>query len=813
MNAPFRESARNFIARVRYLWAQLVKNYLTLDRHNWRWISAASLVVILLFVAGDLWYLRGSLNLWWMIVAGVLFAAVPLLYGAMIKVGIGIAQRIPQHVSWLVFASIALFFVYFSGSVSGLLLLLFYLLITILFIAGALSNLTGQRWHHFPRGKKLLNIFFLCAGISNLAVAIYFLSFPGRSIEMTPDAGIEALHVPDQLSLPDPGQPGAYDFRMFSYGAGNDKHRREFGEETDVIAGTVDGRGFLEGWDRLSGRLRTFYWGFGPEALPLNGRVWMPEGEGPFPVVLIVHGNHFDRDFSDPGYAYIAEHLASHGFLAVSVDENFLNRGLMNFNHSLEEENDARGWLLLKHLERLRTWNSDPSSVFFEKANTGQVILAGHSRGGEAAAVAAFFNTLPCYPDDANERFDFNFGIRGVIAIAPVEGQYSPGNRPLPLADINYLALQGSMDADLESYMGLTQFNRIRFEHQDYHFKAGLYIVHANHGQFNTNWGINDVGFPQGLLLNRRALISDGAQQLVTLVCITSFVKATLGQEHGYVQLFRDYRSGLAWLPETRYISQFGDNKVKLVADFEEDMNLYTTSLGESATIEFEGLAAMYEAENELYKGKLGTKTAMIGWNNTGADEPGRYSVHFSRPIDLDTAFFKALQFDVAVLDRYPGERMNDPKSSEVDIQGMTDREEDHGNGVMELEDDSNQGADKLNQPETDEADWFEMGEDEPGETGFSITLTDIDGNTASVPVSDHFPLVYPEQTPLYKLKLFDSDREAEPVPQHVEIDLQYFYDENSQFDKKKLASVQFVFDLAADGMISIDNLGFTIGK
>ena len=39
------------------------------------------------------------------------------------------------------------------------------------------------------------------------------------------------------------------------------------------------------------------------------------EGAGPFPLVLIVHGNHDMAEFSDPGYEYLGELLASRGFI------------------------------------------------------------------------------------------------------------------------------------------------------------------------------------------------------------------------------------------------------------------------------------------------------------------------------------------------------------------------------------------------------------------------------------------------------------------------------------------------------------------
>jgi hypothetical protein len=40
-----------------------------------------------------------------------------------------------------------------------------------------------------------------------------------------------------------------------------------------------------------AGTIRKEYWGFDFTKLPVHGRVWYPDGAGPFPLVLIVHGN------------------------------------------------------------------------------------------------------------------------------------------------------------------------------------------------------------------------------------------------------------------------------------------------------------------------------------------------------------------------------------------------------------------------------------------------------------------------------------------------------------------------------------------
>ena len=158
------------------------------------------------------------------------------------------------------------------------------------------------------------------------------------------------LLCPGAEPAADPRSPGgSYDVTTLTYGNGEHRHREVFGADVDVVTTEVDGAAFLGRWTGLRGWLRTRYWGFGPDRLPLNATVWLPATAQPAPLVLIVHGNHPMEAPSDEGYVWLAEELASRGYVVASVDQTFLNISITR-GMDLGDENDARAWLLLEHL-------------------------------------------------------------------------------------------------------------------------------------------------------------------------------------------------------------------------------------------------------------------------------------------------------------------------------------------------------------------------------------------------------------------------------------------------------------------------------
>ncbi len=454
-------------------------------------------------------------------------------------------------------------------------------------------------------------------------------------------------------ALPDdPSAQGRYEIEYFTYGAGDNPRRPEFGARRRLESRLVDASEMLPEWKGIKARMRERYWGFDLEEAPLNALVWAPVGDGPFPLALIVHGNHGMEDYSDTGYRYLGELLASRGFIAVSVDQNYIN-GTWSGDFR-GKEMPARAWLLLEHLQLWRDWSREPGHELGARVDMENVSLIGHSRGGEAVSIAYAYNELPHYPDNATVEFDYGFNIRSLVAIAQVDQRY---HRRVELEDVSFLALQGSYDSDEPAFHGLRQFNRIDLTGNGYHFKAGIYVHGANHGQFNTGWGNTDYSPPQSWLLNLAPLIPAADQEKIAQTYISAFLEATLRQDRRYLPLFRDPRVAADYLPDHPYVQQFTDSTFLPIATFEEDLDAGTLTF-RPGYIETAGLTLWREEElKHRDERKQGSSAVVLGWED-GAE--ARFTAFLPEGIPVAADTESVLTLAVAASTEKPASDDND---------------------------------------------------------------------------------------------------------------------------------------------------------
>lgn len=318
----------------------------------------------------------------------------------------------------------------------------------------------------------------------------------------------------------------------------------------------------------ILGKVHDLYFDNSLDNVPITGRIWYPEGLTDCPVMFIAHGNH---DFSVPsylGYDYLGEYLASNGYVVVSVDENLLN--------GLGDENDARAILLLENIKAILKENAEEGSSIYELIDSDKIAIAGHSRGGEMVATAYLFNDLEVYPDDGNIKFDYHFNISSIIAIAPTVDQYMPAEHAVEIKDVNYLLIHGSNDQDVSIMMGEKQYNNIYFSEnsEETYLKSSVYIMGANHGQFNTTWGQYDGVPGTNGFLNTNNFLEDTEQQLIAKAYIRTFLDRTLLNQNEFETLLSDNGEYRNYLPRTVYITNYMDSNFERYCSFEEDTDI-----------------------------------------------------------------------------------------------------------------------------------------------------------------------------------------------------------------------------------------------
>jgi hypothetical protein len=283
--------------------------------------------------------------------------------------------------------------------------------------------------------------------------------------------------------------------------------------------------------------------------IQIRARVYRPRVlNGRYPLVMLLHGNHptcgsgtprVDTNFmyttlgvcppgqtvSDnfAGYAYLAEQLASAGYVVVSIDAN---RGITQIISPPAVQNDrwlilARGRLVLTHLRLLSQCNQAGGSglpacdVLKDHLDFSHVGLMGHSRGGEGMRAA--YNL---YRNDPSNNWRAlipdAIAFRGIFEIAPTDNTckyireaftfLALPEPPVGCTDAdrantfdalgaNWNALLPMCDGDVVQLAGEQPYDRMMLEFENPPTQKSTYVVWGtNHNFYNTQWQQNDLG-------------------------------------------------------------------------------------------------------------------------------------------------------------------------------------------------------------------------------------------------------------------------------------------------------------------------------
>jgi hypothetical protein len=276
----------------------------------------------------------------------------------------------------------------------------------------------------------------------------------------------------------------------------------------------------------------------------LRGRIYYPAtaggqdtpvaGGGPFPLVVIAHGRHSSlrlphgptvivNDENYRGYIYLQEHLARHGFISLSLD----------LDDVVEVDRPAilsRAWIVLCHLRNMESINGTVGHRLRNQIDMNNILLMGHSRGGEAVVQATRMNLDGTGPygtlqaDPANRR---RFNIRAVFSLAATRffdgtKNWDPAPAPVPADRLPpapesrvatpgrtpFLGMWGDADGDVSGMGGITlapagfpaaalytitpdglaPHVAGTYDRSDADPKQFVWIEGANHNFWNTSW-------------------------------------------------------------------------------------------------------------------------------------------------------------------------------------------------------------------------------------------------------------------------------------------------------------------------------------
>ncbi len=261
----------------------------------------------------------------------------------------------------------------------------------------------------------------------------------------------------------------------------------------------------------------------------IRAQVYHPQTlSGTYPVVIFLHGNHgtCGRPYQSPpdppgmlgnpriddnvaytgtghcpngyvespsylGYEYLAQRLASYGYIVVSIDAN---RGItggpgLGADRALIQ---ARGILVLRHLQNLSRWNRHGGTPPHVGVNLqghldfSDIGMLGHSRGGDGvrAAYDDYIAAGSVWPGMIEDPVTF----KGVFEIAPTDflGNNSKG--------VPWTIIAGMCDGDVSDLQGVDVYDRdVLPPFESPQLQKSTFIVWgANHNFFNTQWQVSD---------------------------------------------------------------------------------------------------------------------------------------------------------------------------------------------------------------------------------------------------------------------------------------------------------------------------------
>jgi hypothetical protein len=251
--------------------------------------------------------------------------------------------------------------------------------------------------------------------------------------------------------------------------------------------------------------------------------------------------------------------------------------------------------------------------------------------------------------------------------------------------------------------------------------------------------------------------MSPAEQHRLAKACVFAFLETSMNGGSmkggpGYLPMFRDVRSARHWLPETVYLNQYMDSRTRIIAAFEEDIDLTTASLP-GARVSGENLDNWHEAEVDLKWGPKDSHAVYLGWQDPGNQNPeSKYTINLP---DTDWCTGPGCTLTFALAD----------VSSEGAQEGID----------------------------------------------LSLEFRDRNGNTARLGLKDFSYLQPRLQAQYMKADILNSLPAYETVFQTFFFPLSNFVQKNTLFEPAEIESITFIFDQTKYGQVVLDDIGIRV--
>jgi dienelactone hydrolase len=242
--------------------------------------------------------------------------------------------------------------------------------------------------------------------------------------------------------------------------------------------------------------------------VPLTGGIAVPEGDGPFPWVIVLHGRHAGCHLQgstaasqwpcppesetryDLGFAYLAQGLAEAGYGVLMVNLN----GAFSDTYGADSEDGNRFieqrsvQIIDAHLQRLAVAHRGEEAGFGipleGKVDLKRLALVGHSMGGGMAA----FSARQRMENDSPAQVQAGLGpFTSLLLLSPTPSE-SIAQRPdaYQLPDIPTSVVMGACDRDIFDFSSLFYFETAAQNASRRTPAATVLVLGGNHNFFNS---------------------------------------------------------------------------------------------------------------------------------------------------------------------------------------------------------------------------------------------------------------------------------------------------------------------------------------